>query len=134
MAPGATILPVNKEDVGIAEAMVWAVDNGADVINLSVSAGCRTLGPFESCPDDIQAGADHAEQHGVVVVASAGNNGDGAEWCDEPHHARKWPAVLDTVISVGGHDQDRDPWVCTPDRPDVDVLAPAAERTILRWT
>jgi len=127
MAPGSTILPINKEDVGIAEAIVWAVDNGADVINLSVSAGCRTLGPFESCPDDIQAGADYAEKQGVVVVASAGNNGGGADYCDEPPDARKWPAVLDTVISVGGHDQDRDRWVCTPDRPDVDVLAPAAE-------
>lgn len=127
MAPGATILPVNKEDVGIAEAIVWAVDNGAQVVNLSVSAGCRSFGPFESCPDDVQAAADYAEQQGVVVVASAGNNGDGADHCDEPADARKWPAVLDTVISVGGHDQDREPWVCTPDRPDVDVLAPAAE-------
>lgn len=130
IAPGATIMPVNMGD-GLGEyvqAMIWAVDNGADVINVSVSRKCADIGPVEFlCPDDIQAGTDYAEAHGVVVVASAGNNGDGGEFCDDPTNARKWPAVLDTVISVGGHDQNQEPWVCTPDRPDVDVLAPAAE-------
>ena len=52
----------------IAEGIIWAADNGADVINLSLggSRGSITL----------ENAVNHAWQNGVVVVAAAGNSGN----------------------------------------------------------
>lgn len=79
-APDARILPVrvlNAEGVGdptvIAEAIGWAVDNGADVINLSLGGSSDLLGRlFKNGPAN-QAIRD-ADAAGVVVVAAAGND------------------------------------------------------------
>ncbi|MEA1901906.1 MAG: S8 family serine peptidase [Actinomycetota bacterium] len=79
-APDARILPVrvlNKEGVGdgesIAEAIRWATENGADVINLSLGGSSDLLGRlFKNGPsNDAIREADAA---GVVVVAAAGND------------------------------------------------------------
>lgn len=79
-APDARILPVrvlNAEGVGdgetIAEAIRWATDNGADVINLSLGGSSDLLGRlFKNGPSN-QAISEAAEA-GVVVVAAAGND------------------------------------------------------------
>jgi subtilisin family serine protease len=133
IAPGATILPVDlaggRVD-GLIEAMIWAVDNGADIITVPRSYSCARLGPFAlPCRVDnaVRAGTDYAEANGVVVVASAGNDGPGADYCHTPTNGDNYPAIVDTVFSVGGHDRTGATWVCSPDRPDVDVLAPSAE-------
>jgi len=68
----------------IAAGIVWATDHGADVINLSLA------GPT---PSDVIANAvAYARNHGVVVVAAAGNEGS---------RQRFYPAALPGVISVG---------------------------------
>lgn len=68
----------------IAAGIVWATDHGADVINMSLA------GPT---PSAIIANAvAYARNHGVVVVAAAGNEGSGQ---------RFYPAALPGVISVG---------------------------------
>lgn len=129
IAPGATVMPINVGDgreSDLIEGIVYAADHGADVVNISLALGCGSLGPIENCPDGLQAAADYAESKGVVVVAGAGNNGDGDEVCTDPANADLWPAVLDTVVSVGGHSPSGEVWLCSPDRPDVDLLAPAA--------
>lgn len=129
IAPGATIMPINVgegREGDLIEGIIYAVDNGADVINVSLALGCGSLGPIKNCPDGLQAAADYAESKGVVVVAGAGNNGDGDDVCTDPANEDLWPAVLDTVISVGGHDPAGEVWACSPDRPDVDLLAPSA--------
>jgi thermitase len=68
----ARIMPVkvlDDEGVGtflnVAKGIVWAVDKGAHVINLSMS------GPYSETVSDAIA---HAHKKGVVVVATAGNN------------------------------------------------------------
>ncbi len=54
-------------DADIVEAIQYAVDNGADVINLSLGGyGQSTI---------LEAGINYATEHGVVVVAAAGNDG-----------------------------------------------------------
>ncbi len=66
-----TVLDANGlgQDSDIIEGIVWAVDHGADVINLSFSnPGYSTA---------LQAAIDYAWDHDVVVVAATGNDGSG---------------------------------------------------------
>lgn len=70
----------------IAEAIVWAMDQGVDVINMSLG------GPDVS--DVMQVVIDAARAEGILVVASAGNSGDKG-------NPVNYPAALDGVIGVG---------------------------------
>ncbi len=74
---GVKVMPVTVldadglgQDSDIIEGIVWAVDHGADVINLSFSNP-----GFSSA---LQAAVDYAWDHDVVVVAATGNDGSGA--------------------------------------------------------
>jgi thermitase len=49
----------------LAQGIIWATDNGAKVISMSIQGGGSSAG---------QAAVDYAWQHGVVVVAAAGNH------------------------------------------------------------
>ncbi|NOX62903.1 MAG: S8 family serine peptidase [Chloroflexi bacterium] len=65
------------------EAILYATDMGASVINLSLGSTAYSLGE--------QRAVEYAVRHGVVVVAAAGNNGR------EIHH---WPAAHEAAIAV----------------------------------
>ena len=92
---------------GVAEALDWCIYNrarvwgdvdhvGIDVINLSLSSLDVTDG------NDIASQlADRAVQHGMVVVASIGNEG-------QDHYVPS-PAGGDRVLSVGALDDRRTP-------------------------
>ena len=74
---GVKVMPVTVldadglgQDSDIIEGIVWAVDHGADVINLSFS------NPGYSSA--LQAAVDYAWDHDVVVVAATGNDGSSA--------------------------------------------------------
>ena len=89
------ILPVKVLDsngegstVGIAAGMRWATDHGATVLNLSLGG-----------PDLSQVVADavlYARNHGVVVVAAAGNEG--------PDGGPDYPAAIPGTLAVAGSD------------------------------
>ena len=95
MAPNCKLMPVqvlNYEGEGyttdIAEGIIWAADNGADVINLSLGGG----------PSGIEHDAIiYANNRGSVVVAAAGNDGAGQIL---------YPAAYDECIAVAALDAD----------------------------
>lgn len=72
----------------------WAVDQGAQVINLS-------LGSSGSCDgtDALSATCDAAVEHGVVMCVAAGNDGPGASTVGSPGCARR---VITIGASVSG--------------------------------
>ncbi|MFJ4224506.1 S8 family serine peptidase [Microbacterium sp. NPDC089695] len=76
----------------VAKAMRWAVDNGADVINLSFTT--NTLDWDRSWDDAFL----YAFEHDVVVVVAAGNRGSGTNMIGAP-------ATIPGVLTVGGVDQ-----------------------------
>lgn len=116
LSHGAEILPVQVlgDDGGgrmswAAEGIIWATDNGADVVNMSLGA---TRGSAV-----LDAAVDYALDHGVTLVASSGNAGG---------DAAMWPAAHDDVISVGATTStDTVPAFSNTD-PALDVVAPGA--------
>jgi subtilisin family serine protease len=87
-----------------AKAIRWAVDNGAQVINLSIG-GLRD--PFHPARDTRSrqelAAIEYARSRDVVVVAAVGN-GDQAPATPWPYAS--YPAALPHVLGVGALAQD----------------------------
>jgi subtilisin family serine protease len=75
----------------IADAIYYAVNQGADVINMSFSATTR----FEIVAEAVE----EARRRGVILVASAGNLGNSTV---------TYPAALPGVVAVGSVDLDLD--------------------------
>jgi thermitase len=71
----------------VAQGIIWAADNGADVINMSLG--------YEIPSEVMEDAVDYAWSKGVVVVASAGNSGSSS-----PHY----PAYSTNCIAVGATD------------------------------
>ena len=67
----------------IAEGIIWAADNGADVINLSLG------GPRKSTT--LESAVDYAWGQGVVIVAAAGNSSN---------PSKTYPGYYDKCIAV----------------------------------
>ncbi|MFJ8910431.1 type VII secretion-associated serine protease mycosin [Amycolatopsis sp. NPDC102389] len=68
----------------LAQAVVRAVDKGANVINMSVD-NCRpATGGITEGEQQLQAAVNYAVDHDVVVVAAAGNVGDKCPQNDQP--------------------------------------------------
>ncbi|MCA9289741.1 MAG: S8 family serine peptidase, partial [Phycisphaerales bacterium] len=77
-------------DCSVAESVYYAVDNGASVLNLSLSCGC--LMPMT------EAAVDYAHANDVVIVCSAGNGGS-----DSPHYPAAYaPAMAVSAIDING--------------------------------
>jgi serine protease len=83
VAYGARIMPVrvlnaagNGSAARVARGMRWAVDHGADVLNVSIELYDRTSTDPVSITSDplLRAAVLYAARHGVVVVAAAGNS------------------------------------------------------------
>ncbi|BAU31711.1 S8 family peptidase [Microcella alkaliphila] len=97
-APDANLLTVSlafgveaarSGDDQIAEAVRWSVDQGADIISLSLTR--NTVEWPESWDDAF----GYAEANDVVVIAAAGNRGSGTEQVGAP-------ATMPGVLVVGG--------------------------------
>ncbi len=100
VAPEAKLLSVSVgfglgavgSDDQIAAAVRWSVDNGADIINMSLTR--NTL----DWPASWDAAFLYAMEKGVIVVAAAGNRGSGTTEVGAP-------ATMPGVVVVAGVDQ-----------------------------
>ena len=79
-APGARIMPVRVldadgagDEAAIAEAITWAADNGADVINLSLGEVGFASRIIKGGP--LNRAIRGASEAGTVVIAASGNEG-----------------------------------------------------------
>jgi serine protease len=100
MSYGACILPVKVLDdsgsgsfADIADGIMWAVNSGAEVINMSLGTNAR----YRITNDPLMDPAmDYAYQNGVTVVCAAGNDGN--------RRNVSYPASYATSIAVGATD------------------------------
>ncbi|MFI5842774.1 type VII secretion-associated serine protease mycosin [Catenuloplanes sp. NPDC051500] len=124
IAPDAKILPLRVLDSDkpstdpsapgrIAQAITYAVDQGADVINLSL----------ETDPvDSLNAAIAYAEEKNVVVVAAGGNQAP-----DETRNGGVFPAAYKTVLAVAGVDEQGGHVATSVQGPYVDLSAPGLD-------
>ena len=113
----------------IPEAISWAVDNGADIINLSLTT---------NTPDWDRSWDEaflYAFDHDVVVVVAAGNRGSGTSRVGAP-------ATIPGVLTVGGVDrQGRASFEASTQGITIGVSAPSenlvgvsADGTLVLWS
>ncbi len=120
IAFNCSIMPVkvlNEEGCGdyatVAEGIYYAVDHGADVINLS-------LGGFES-GKTLHNAVKYAFEHNVVLVAAAGNFGG---------PPLLYPAAYRECIAVGAVRYDKMlSWYSTYDE-GIELVAPGGDITV----
>ena len=101
VAPEANILSISigfgaaatNSDDQIAEAVTWATNHGANIINMSLTR--NTL----AWPESWDKAFLYAMQHNVVIVAAAGNRGSGTTEVGAP-------ATMPGVLTVAGVDRN----------------------------
>ena len=103
VAPGVELLvakAIDEEGQGsdetVAESVDWCVENGADIVSLSLG-GAQGFGSGFFTTDELEQAVEDAIDSGVFVVASAGN--DGGENDDGDVGS---PGSVEDVICVGG--------------------------------
>ena len=119
VAPAAKILPVVVPTHGENEATVVALNKlsaGAhppQVVNMSYGAP-------GVCPDDLQAAVKTAADRGMILVASAGNEG-------ATGNQSQSPANCAGVVAVGAYGDDLRPWNDTQRQPYVGLAGPGVQ-------
>lgn len=121
IAYGASIMPVkvldsegSGTDQGVADGIAWAVDNGAQVINLSLGGS-----PPSSILEDA---VNYAYAHGVTVVAAAGNENSSVIY----------PAAYENCIAVGAVRYDETRSYYSNYGSALDLVAPGGDLTVDR--
>lgn len=117
VAPEAQILPVKVlsgagfgSSAWIASGIDWAVDNGADVINLSLGGGYSLV---------IHNAIKKANDKGVIVVAAAGNSG---------REGVSYPGALKETIGVSATGPDGSLAFYSSWGKGVDIAAPGGDK------
>lgn len=98
---------------GLFEALIYGVDNGMEILNLSW--GSPRL-PLQSEQDIINYAVI---ENNVVVIAAAGNDGN-----KEIPEAKFYPASYDNVLSVGATDINDNRWALSSYNHLIDLMAP----------
>ncbi|MDH6142533.1 type VII secretion-associated serine protease mycosin [Kitasatospora sp. GP30] len=118
LAPKAKILPVRigihevddisgGPDLKFDQALRFAVDKGAKVVNMSFGGGLRT---DPSAREAVQ----YALSHDVVLVAATGNLASDVSY----------PAAFPGVVAVGAVDQHGNVWAKSNHGPETTLVAP----------
>lgn len=119
LAPKAKILPIRialavggEIDSGsserLPEAIRYAVDHGAKVINMSFGGGAD---------EDTRDAIKYAVDKDVVLVAGAGNNGDQGLPVE-------YPAAVPGVVAVSAVDQQGASWAKSNKGPEITLAGP----------
>jgi subtilisin family serine protease len=113
---GAQIMPVKVLDAAgngtfanVAAGIVWATDNGAQVINLSLGGNAPSA--------VLQSAVDYAYNSGRVIVAAVGNTGN---------NSILYPARYPNVVAVAATDSANNRAAFSNYGPEVSVAAPGA--------
>ncbi|MFF0018141.1 S8 family serine peptidase [Streptomyces sp. NPDC005374] len=116
LAPDAKILPIRSGTNGYADAIRYAVDQGAEIINISEFQ-------TQDLPQDREAVA-YAIAHNVLIVSGSGNGGSANI---------QFPAKYPGVLAVGGVDSSGEIWEKSNYGPEVLLVAPAARIVNAGW-
>lgn len=115
---GARIMPVKVLAASgsgsidnVALGIIWAVNNGAQVINLSLGCACETP------PGTLEAAVNFAYENGATLVAAVGNGVSNFVF---------YPARFPHVIAVAATDSSNNHAPFSRFGPEVDVSAPGA--------
>ena len=118
VAPEATIMPVRVlgDDGGgsntwVANGIIWAVDHGANIINLSLGSSQNSEVVADACA--------YAYEHDVTVIAATGNDG----YVDYIGY----PAALPTTIAVGSVDAQNVVAFYSNQGNEIDLVAPGGD-------
>lgn len=105
----ARVLAANGQGTlgAIASGIVWAADQGAKVINLSLGGNSGT--------PTLQEALAYARSRGALPVCAAGN-----DWSTRP----MWPAAYDDCLSVGSSDRADRSSPFTNRHTSIDISAP----------
>jgi subtilisin family serine protease len=130
VAPDADLMPVKVVstpefgDEGtvtaahLADGIVWAIDHGADVLNMSLGFTCIGSEVWPDCSSSIVDDAIvSAVSAGAVLVASAGNDGG----------SLAYPANHPDVVAVGALDRNLDRAVYSSTGGMLAVMAPGGD-------
>ncbi len=132
VAHGASLMPIkildfsgNGTAADLVESIYYAVDNGADVINMSLGFGGSgnpdAYGEVCSEIVGLKGALDYAFDQGVTVVAAAGNEGASAVSC---------PAAYHTVIAVGATRVDGQLTFYSNTGYNIDITAPGGDPNV----
>lgn len=118
VAPKVSILPVrvldangSGDNTSVAEGIIWAVDNGANIINLSLGGPS----PSEAIADAVA----YAYENNVTVVAATGNDG----FTD----FIGYPAAYRTPIAVGSVDMGNTVAFYSNQGREIDIVGPGGD-------
>jgi len=116
IAPESKILPLKISESGVpiasavAEAILYASDHGAKIINLSLQLG--------GDPQVVTDAVDYAVTNGVLLVAAAGQ---------DPRGPVRFPANLENVMAVSAADDTNGLWFNSNYGPEIELTAPGED-------
>lgn len=119
LAPEVSILPVRVlgpdggSSTDVAAGIVWAVDHGANIINMSLGGGGYSNAMADAC--------EYATNNGVTVIAATGNDGFTSYI--------SYPAAYESVIAVGATTMDGSIAYYSNYGPGIDITAPGGDVT-----
>ncbi len=118
IAPNVTILSYKTLDQGgggtidnVVKAICRAVDEGADIINLSLTSPSQNTSQYT-------AAFDYARDRGVMMIAAAGNS---------KQTRNMWPARLDDVMAIAATNEEGMLASYSSPGDSIDMAAPGGE-------
>lgn len=81
--------------VGILHSIRWAIDEGVDILNLSLSITKSYIEPFGDIKQDFIDIFNELLTLDIIIICAAGNQGDGTEnWIDRNGFIQNLPGVI----------------------------------------